>query len=262
MADITIVNGVYKPTNITGGHRPVPPWKLFAVTATLPQQRKVHSMGLEPLVSKFPSKWGAPPPPRLLGLPRLVLLLEHSRTPIPFTTEAANPSTHSYNSNNNSSSQNKNQKEKNRTKNKYNTKKQEKKLIIWVGIESRGIHKKVIKEFQCSFHPSATEKLRFPLSFPRRCRACINVPNLWRCESKPVAVGAAQCDGWRHWKHAAFCCFHWQHLATWSFYIILRYFKPINLGMTGNLIILPINLGTGDEFVMISWQRFNCVCVV
>ena len=24
MADITIVNGVYKPTNITGGHHPVP----------------------------------------------------------------------------------------------------------------------------------------------------------------------------------------------------------------------------------------------
>lgn len=37
----------------------VPPWKLFALTATLPQQTKVHSMGLEPWVSKFPSKRGA-----------------------------------------------------------------------------------------------------------------------------------------------------------------------------------------------------------
>lgn len=139
----------------------VAPWKLFALTAALPQL-------LEPWVFKFPSKWGAVVwgyYSTLLGLPRLVLLLEHSRTPIPFTTEAANPSTHSYNSNNNSSSQNKNQKEKNRTKNKYNTKKQEKKLIIWVGIESRGIHKKIIKEFQFSFL-QPLKNCDFPSAFP------------------------------------------------------------------------------------------------
>ena len=55
--------------------------------------------------------------------------LSSTPRPIPFTTEAANLSTHSYNSNHKSVNQNQNQKEKNRRKNEYNTKTQEKKLL-------------------------------------------------------------------------------------------------------------------------------------